>query len=189
MDSTLGSVLDTVPPQVLVGLVTLTAIVLLRLRPRPVRTGRLLIVPGAVMLVGAFLLVPWLALPSPGGASATIAVLAVDVVLTMGLGVARGATVEVTTGPTGSVRFRYTGVTVALWAVSVALRFELADAGAGAGASPAVTEGSILLALGLSLLVQNLVVVHAISRARARRPQPLTEPSMTPDTKNRCTNG
>ncbi|MFE5292584.1 hypothetical protein ACFQ8T_10430 [Isoptericola sp. NPDC056618] len=189
MDTTLDPVLDTVPPQVLVGLATLTVIVLLRLRPRPARTGRLLIVPVVVMLVGAFLLVPWLALPSPGGAIATIAVLAVDLVLTVGLGVARGATVEVTTDPTGSVRFRYTGVTVALWAVSVALRFELADAGARVGASPGVTEGSILLALGLSLLVQHLVVVHAIGRARARRPQPLTEPSITPDTKNRCTNG
>lgn len=46
-----------------------------------------------------------------------------------------------------------------------------------------------VMLVGAFLLVQNLVVVHAISRARARRPQPLTEPSMTPDTKNRCTNG
>lgn len=185
----MDTILETLPPQVLVGLVTLTVVVLLRLRSRPARARRLVIVPVVVMLVGAFLLVPWLALPSPGGAIATIAVLAVDVVLTVGLGVARGATVEVTIDPAGSVRFRYTAVTAALWAVSVGLRFELADAGARAGASPAVTEGSILLALGLSLLVQNLVVVHAIGRARARRPQPLTEPSMTPDTKNRCTNG
>lgn len=179
MDSTLDSVLDTVPPQVLVGLVTLAVIVLLRLRPRPARTRRLVTGPVIVALVGAFLLVPWLALPSAGGAVATIGVAAIDLVLTVGLGVARAATVQLSPDAAGEVRYRYTGTTVALWAVSVALRFELADAGARLGASPAVTEGSVLLALGLGLLVQNIVVARKAARTR-RLPPDAAPPELAP---------
>ncbi|MFC8598234.1 hypothetical protein [Isoptericola sp. NPDC057191] len=158
---------DTLPPQVLVGLVTLTVVVLLRLRPRPARTRRLLTGPVVVMVVGAFLLVPWLALPSAGGVGATVVVATVDLVLTVGLGVARAATVQLSPGEAGVVQYRYTGATVALWAVSVAVRFELAGAGARLGASPAVTEGSVLLALGLALLTQNVVVARRAARVRS----------------------
>jgi len=159
--------MEDLPPQVLVGLVTLTVVVLVRLRPRPARTRRLLIGPGVIMLVGAFLLVPWLG-EGAGNAGATIAVAGADLVLTVGLGVARGATVRVERGGAGLVMYRYTTLTVALWAVSVALRFELAGAGARLGAAPAVTEGSVLLALGLSLLVQNLVVARSAAAERTR---------------------
>jgi len=172
----MDTMLDRMSPQVLVGLVTLTVVVLVRLRPRPVRTRRLLTGPVVVLLVGAFLLVPWLATPAPGGAGVSIGVAVVDLALTVGLGVARGATVEVGPDATGVVRYRYAGLTVALWAVSVALRFELADAGARLGASPAVTEGSVLLALGLALLTQNLVVVRAAARARRSTAAPTPTP-------------
>jgi len=157
---------DALPPQVLVGLLTLTVVVLVRLRPRPARTRRLLVGPLVVTAVGAFLLVPWLGAGAPGGAAVTVGVALVDLALTVVLGVARGATVQVAPGATGAVEYRYTGATVGLWAVSVAVRFALAGAGATLGASPAVTEGSILLALGLALLTQNLVVVRAAARAR-----------------------
>jgi len=168
----MDTMLDTMPPQVLVGLMTLAVVVLVRLRPRPARTRRLLTGPVVVMLVGAFLLVPWLALPAPGGAVATIGVAVVDLALTVGLGVARAATVQISPGPEGVVRYRYTGATVALWAVSVALRFGLADAGARLGASPAVTEGGVLLTLGLALLTQNLVVARNADRARSAPTDP-----------------
>jgi hypothetical protein len=163
----LGTTRETMPPQVLIGLLTLVVVVLVRLRPRPARTRRLLVGPVVVMLVGSTLLVPWLSLPSPGGVGATASVLAVDVVLTVGLGVARAATVRVSAAGEGGVQYRYTAATVLLWAVSVALRFELADAGSRLGASPAVTEGSVLLALGLALLAQNLVVARSAARARS----------------------
>ncbi|MFD6176826.1 MULTISPECIES: hypothetical protein [unclassified Isoptericola] len=163
----MDTALETLPPQVLVGLLTLTVVVLLRLRARPARTRRLLTGPLVVLVVGAFLLVPWLALPSPGGAGATVAVAAADLALTVGLGVARAATVQLSPGTDGVVQYRYTAATVVLWAVSVALRFELADLGARLGASPAVTEGSVLLALGLALLTQNVVVARRAARARA----------------------
>ncbi|MEL7977468.1 hypothetical protein AAG589_16515 [Isoptericola sp. F-RaC21] len=175
--------MDELPPQVLVGLVTLAVIVLVRLRARPVRVRRLVVGPCVVVLVGAFLLVPWVA-AGTGSVGATVVVALADLVLTVGLGVARGATVQVERGAAGRVEYRYTGLTVVLWVVSVALRFSLAGAGARLDAAPAVTEGSVLLALGISLLVQNLVVARA---ARAR--QPLTEPSITPDTKNLWTKG
>lgn len=163
----MDTLLDTMSPQVLVGLVTLAVIVLIRLRPRPARTRRLVTGPVVVMLVGAFLLVPWLALPSPGGAVATIGVAVVDLALTVGLGVARAATVQLSAGSEGVVQYRYTGATVALWVVSVALRFGLADAGARLGASPAATEGSLLLTLGLGLLIQNLVVARNAADVRS----------------------
>jgi len=159
--------LDAMPPQVLVGLVTLTVVVLSRLRSRPARTGRLITGPIIVLLVGAFVLVPWLGVPT-GDALATVGVAVVDLALTVGLGVARGITVDVGADATGLVRYRYTLVTVALWVVSVALRFELAHVGSQLGASPAVTEGSVLLALGVALLTQNLVVVRAATRVRRR---------------------
>jgi len=166
MGTTLDTTLDSMPPQVLVGLVTLAVVVLLRLRARPARTRRLVTGPVVVMVVGAFLLVPWLGLPSPGGGGATVAVAAADLVLTVGLGVARAVTVQLSPGAGDVVRYRYAAATVVLWAVSVALRFELADAGARLGASPAVTEGSVLLTLGLALLTQNLVVARNAARLR-----------------------
>lgn len=171
LDSTLDSTLDSMSPQVLVGLVTLAVVVLLRLRARPARTRRLVTGPVVVVLVGAFLLVPWLALPSPGGGGVTAAVGPADLALTVGLGVARAATVQLSPEAGGMVRYRYTAATVVLWAISVALRFELADAGARLGASPAVTEGSVLLTLGLALLTQNLVVARNAARRRYATPR------------------
>lgn len=153
-------------PQVLLGLVTLTIVVLTRLRPRAVRARRMVTAPVIVVLVGAFLLVPWLGAPAPGAAVATIGVAVVDIALTVGLGIARGVTVKLDVDVDGVVRSRYTGLTVMLWVVSVALRFGLAEAGSHLGAMPAVTEGSVLLTLGFALLTQNLVVMRAAARAR-----------------------
>lgn len=158
-------VLESMPPQVLIGLVTLTIVVLTRLRPRPVRVRRLVVGPVIVMLVGGFFLLPSLMAPIPGDALATVSVAVVDVVLTAALAIARGATVDVREGGDRGAQYRYTALTVLLWAVSVVLRFALAYAGGEFGASPAVTEGSVLLSLGIALLIQNLVVVRRASRA------------------------
>lgn len=156
--------MDTLPPQVLVGLVSLGVIVLVRLRPRQVPRVRPFVGPLVVMLVGAFLLVPWLAVVTHGSLAATVGVGAIDLALTLGLGVLRGATVSVRVGESGRLESRYTAATVALWALSVVLRFALAGAAARFGASPTVTDGNILLMLGLSLLAQNMVVVRAARR-------------------------
>lgn len=162
----MDAVLDAMPPQVLIGLVTLIIVVLTRLRARRARPRRLMIVPGVVTLVGAFLLVPWLGVAATGDLVATISVAVLDLAFTVALGIARGLTVEVRTDSAGAVRYRYTWLTVLLWVVAVALRFELAEVGARWGASPAVTEGSVLLALGIALLVQNLVVIRLVGRLR-----------------------
>ncbi|MGF6823636.1 hypothetical protein M2317_002549 [Microbacterium sp. ZKA21] len=160
----MDAVLESMPPQVLIGLVTLTIVVLARLRPRAVRVRRLVIGPAIVMLVGGFFLLPSLMAPVQGDPLATVSVAVVDVVLTAVLAIARGATVEVREGGDGGAQYRYTGLTVLLWAVSVVLRFALAYLGGELGASPAVTEDSVLLTLGIALLVQNLVVVRRASR-------------------------
>lgn len=95
--------------------------------------------------------------PAVGGA-----LLAAGIVLALAGGGLRAATVRVWRDGTGSLWRRGGAWTVAVWLLSLAARAGVIALGYAAGVRPGA--GDILVFLGLSLLVQNLVVLW-----RARR--------------------
>jgi hypothetical protein len=87
------------------------------------------------------------------------AVIAVDLALTVVLAGARGFTVRIYPRD-GTTCYRYGPVTVLLWCLSFALRIVLGVYAARYGAAPLATSGVVLLVLGLTLLIQNAIVVQ-----------------------------
>ncbi|WP_131741083.1 hypothetical protein [Actinomadura roseirufa] len=123
-----------------------------QLRAAPVDERRLYAVPAVLMVVGIAQggLV--------GGAHPVLAValFAGQAVAAIGFGVLRAATVRLWREPGGTLWRRGTARTAVAWAVSAAARAALIGAGYAGGIRPA--PGGVLLLLGATLLVQNLVV-------------------------------
>jgi hypothetical protein len=124
---------------------------------QPADPRSLFLLPGLLTLVGL-----WQLAQSPphalGAASLLVAQLAAGVVV----GAARGATMRLWTTAAGVPMRRGTPLTLLLWLATLGVRVPLAAAGYGAGA-PRLAE--VLLALGATLLAQNLVVwARAVQR-------------------------
>jgi hypothetical protein len=159
--SVLRAVMAGVPPQVLLGLGIVVVVVLSRLRARPVRS-RAVVLPCVLIVVGLAMVIP-VAAATPRLHPVDVVVVACDVVLSVTLGLARGASVR-TWAENRVAWSRYTWVTVRLWAMSIVIRFALGVAGQHFGAAAVVTSGPILFFLGVTVLVQNLFVRNRASR-------------------------
>ncbi|UUT34315.1 hypothetical protein [Microbacterium elymi] len=157
----MSAVVAGVPPQVLLGLAVVVVVVLTRLRARPIRP-RLVILPIVLIVAGIAVLLPAVMATSAFHLVDAL-VLTIDVALSVGLGWVRGASVQLHAAD-DAVWSRYTVVTVALWAVSIVLRFALGLVGDNFGAAAVVTTGPVLFFLGVTLLVQNIVVRRRASR-------------------------
>jgi hypothetical protein len=140
---------------VIIGTAVVIVIVLRRMRGRELRPRRLLTLPLIVLIVGAGAALPQMATTHLHGLDYLIA--AIDLVLSIGLGAARGFTVQIYRN-TGTFFYRYGRATVLLWCLSIGLRFMLGIFGSLHGASPLVASGSVILMLGLTLLCQNVIV-------------------------------
>ena len=152
--------IDQVPPQVMIGLVVLVAVVLMHLRPRPATLLRLFVAPAIVLAVGIVAMAPYaaeLAHPTAGD----VVFIAVDVALTLTMSLARAASVRIEpVAPTArAVQYRYGGTTLVLWAASLAAKVALSAAGHAWGIAEVLVTGSVLAILGLSVLAQNVVVL------------------------------
>jgi len=158
--------LDVDPTMIptVIALVVIVFVVLRRMRPTPVRPIALIVLPVIVLVVGVALAVPGL-VPLPALGPIDAAVLLADLAVSIGLGIARGDSIRITTDH-DRIRYRYTGLTVGLWGASIAARLAIGAIGAALGAAPLLTSAAVLAMLGLSLITQN---TRLLVRARADR--------------------
>ena len=110
------------------------------------------------------------------------------------LGAARGLSVRISLR-NGTAFVRYTGWTVALWVLNIAVKFGANFVlGAIDGKAAAGASNSVMITIGLGLLVEGLVVLyramradHPVLWAQGRDGQP--QPSPVLDSMRRSFNG
>lgn len=125
-----------------------------RLKGEPVQTRRLLVLPAVFTVLGVLDLTKS---GAPHLSSADVAFLAAGAAISLGLGAARGATIELF--PRGGYLYqRYRKTTVALWAVLIAAKLGLDLAAHLAGAGAAAGTDGLMLSLGVSLLGESALV-------------------------------
>lgn len=154
------------PPYELLPLVIMLLLVIVRIRLRVLRPWRMVIGPVILIVLGCAVTVPVLAHGALTG-RLDVVVVAADVALSLGLGVIRGATVLIGTRD-DKVAVRYGAATVALWVASILARGGFGAFAHAHGASAWASSDDVLAMLGVSLLVQNVLVIHR-ARARSRR--------------------
>lgn len=141
---------------VVIGTAAVVLIVIARVRGRALRPRRLLVLPAVLLALGIAAMLPQL-LGQVRLHGIDAALIACDLVLSVGLGAVRGRTVLIYL-KAGRAWYRYGPVTVGLWLLSIVLRFALGVWGSRHGASPLATSASVLSLLGLTLLTQNVIV-------------------------------
>ncbi|GIH19909.1 hypothetical protein [Rugosimonospora africana] len=145
---------STLPAVLTVAILLL--VLLTRIRGRELSPGRVLTLPLILVALGLGSTVPQLSMTRLHTIDAVV--LAVDVLISLGLGGVRGFTVLLYPNG-GRIWYRYGPLTVALWFLSIALRAGLAAAGAQLGATALVTTASVLLMFGLTLATQNVILI------------------------------
>jgi hypothetical protein len=140
---------------------------------RPVNPRRLLVLPAALTGYGLLQLT---GAAGRGLRATDLALIAAGVVVSAGIGVARGATVTVYVQQ-GRTWMRYRAATVLLWAATLAARIAVAALSSAVGSAAATHGPAILISVGATLLTEGLVVTRrAFSatgstwQARSRRP-------------------
>ncbi|MFI6600172.1 hypothetical protein ACIBHX_28345 [Nonomuraea sp. NPDC050536] len=142
---------------VIIGVVAVLVLVVTRMSGKQLRPGRLLILPIVLAVVGLAPVVPQL-LAGVELHGIDYQVIAVDLTLSIGLGGVRGFTVQIY-AKDATNWYRYGPVTVALWCLSIALRFAVGRYGAGHAATTLATSAGVIFMLGLTLLIQNVIVI------------------------------
>ncbi|MEV0149456.1 MULTISPECIES: hypothetical protein [unclassified Nonomuraea] len=145
---------------VFIGLFVVLVVVVTRMGGRELRPVKLLVLPIILLVAGLGPVLPLL--PGVELHGIDYQLIAADLVVSVGLGVVRGFTVQIYP-KLAATWYRYGPVSVALWCLSIGLRFLLGGYGAGHAATALATSASVIFMLGLTLLCQNVVVI-------ARRP-------------------
>ncbi|GAA4582148.1 hypothetical protein GCM10023194_15950 [Planotetraspora phitsanulokensis] len=140
------------------ALAVLALAVYRQMRVRPVNEGRALTLPLVLIVVGVL----QGHLIDSAHASLSIALLAAELLVGAALGIVRAYTMRVWRDAQGTLWRKGTTWTIVAWLVAIAARFGFVAVGSAAGV--ALETGSILIFLGLSLVVQAVVVAH---RARS----------------------
>ncbi|MGH3447373.1 MAG: hypothetical protein ACRDP4_07095 [Nocardioidaceae bacterium] len=156
------------PPYELLPLGIIVLLVILRVRGRVLRPRRMVVLPAALLVVGCAATTPVLVHSNPVDSGVDAVVLAADVALSVVLGAVRGATVLIENHEVNTVVVRYGVATVALWLASILARGELSVVAHAHGASAWVSGDDVLAMLGVSLLVQNLLVIWRVQTRAAR---------------------
>ncbi|MEO6958127.1 MAG: hypothetical protein ABI137_15400 [Antricoccus sp.] len=125
-----------------------------RMQGRPLQARRLLVLPLVLTVLGIFDLT---AASAPHLAPKDIAFLAASITLSVVLGAARGATIELYPQQ-DALWQRYRRSTVALWVVLITLKIVLAAVASFAHAQAGGGTNSLMLSLGLSLLAEAAIV-------------------------------
>jgi hypothetical protein len=142
----------------------LALVVYRQLLDRPVGTGQPYTVPLLITAVGVFVLVR-AQVPVTG---AGIALSLVELLAVAGLGVLRGRSIRLFRKD-GVLHQRGGALTIGLWVLTIGVRVGLGVLAASVGAG-ALTESTLALSLGISLLVQAAVVQRRV-RAGALSPE------------------
>ncbi len=125
-----------------------------RMQGRPLQARRLLVLPAILTVLGIFSLT---GSSAPHLGSKDIAFLAASITLSVVLGAARGATIELYPQQ-GALWQRYRPSTVALWIALIASKLVLAGIASSQHAQAGGGTNSLLLSLGLSLLAEAAIV-------------------------------
>ncbi|MEV0201049.1 hypothetical protein [Nonomuraea sp. NPDC050691] len=144
----------------IIGLVAVLVIVVTRMGGRERRPVRLLVQPLVLLVAGLGPVVPLVPAVELHGIDYQL--IAADLVVSVGLGVVRGFAVQIYPR-LATTWYRYGPATVALWCLSIGLRFLLGGYGADHAATTLTTSACVIFMLGLTLLAQNVIVT-------ARRP-------------------
>jgi hypothetical protein len=130
-----------------------------RMRESQVQGRRMVVLPAVLIVVGAT------SIASHGKGRAAmhlthtdLSFLVIGIVVSLLMGVARGATIELTARD-GALFQRYRGVTVGLWFATIAVRLGMDAIGHGVGAASSVTSRALLLMFGVSLAGEALAVL------------------------------
>jgi hypothetical protein len=142
----------------LVAGILIAILVVLRVINRQVRGSlvsqrSLLLMPGILLVIGATSISTALHTATPG----EIAFLLLDVVILLGLGLARGSSVSLTMTPQGLFQ-KGTGATLALWLVTIGLRVVGAFASAAIWPHGTLSQASIALSIGITIGAQNAMI-------------------------------
>ncbi|GAB3001667.1 DUF1453 family protein [Amycolatopsis acidiphila] len=135
-------------------------VVFRQLRGSTITVRGLIIIPGILLVLG----LENCARALPKATGGEIALLAVDLAVLLVLGVARAASAHLDVRD-GYAFQKGTTLTLVLWLVTIAIRIGFGVAGARTGLAGPLTSSSVLLSMGLSIGVQNVLVY---SRARRR---------------------
>jgi hypothetical protein len=125
-----------------------------RMQGRPLKAKRLLVLPAIFTVLGVTDLT---GSSAPHLSSTDLAFLVVSVTLSVVLGAARGATIQLYPQD-GELWQRYRPSTVGLWLVLIGSKLALAVVAHGAGASAGAGTSTLLLSLGVSLLAEAAIV-------------------------------
>lgn len=141
-----------------VGVVAIALLLVVRMISRQLRGSA--ITAQALVVLPAILL--GLGVLNAGHALSTatpteLAVLALDLAVLLGLGLARGASIQVTLR--NGVPFQQGGaLTIVLWLVTVAIRVGMAFGAHALGVAGALTSASVAATLGVSIAAQNALI-------------------------------
>ncbi|MFD2418774.1 hypothetical protein [Amycolatopsis pigmentata] len=113
----------------------------------------LVLIPGILVVIGVSNCLAALSRASAG----EIELLVADVVVLIGLGVARAASTTVTTRG-GNAFQKGTVLTLLLWLTTIVVRIGVAVLGTRLGVAGPLTSASVVLSMGLSIGVQNAVI-------------------------------
>ncbi|WP_163506022.1 CcdC protein domain-containing protein [Fodinicola acaciae] len=137
-------------------LAILVLLVVTRIRGRPLRRKRVVILPLVLMALGLAATLP----PALKGHLYAVdyAVIAGDALLSVALGGIRGYTV-ILYRRDNVTWYRYGPLTVLLWVLSIVLRIVLAVVATQLGATSVITGNSLMFWLGTTLLTQNILLL------------------------------
>lgn len=144
--------------EILVIVAVVIYMLISRMKGQPVQAKRMLLLPAILSVIGLTQL--------SGLTSATSVVfLVATAAISVAIGAARGFSVRLSLR-NGTAFVRYTGWTVALWVLNIAVKFGANFAlGAIDGKAAAGASNSMMITIGLGLLVEGLVVLYRSMRA------------------------
>lgn len=176
------------PVTILLAVIVVGFVLWTRMKGQPLVAKRLLVLPVVLVVIG---ITDLTGTSAPHLTRTDTAFLVAGVAISVVLGAARGATMELY--PKGGELWqRYRPVTVALWIALIAAKLVLAAIAGAAGASGGGGTNSLLLTLGVSLLAEAAVVgPRALStgvpfaadqkKSDGHRPRRASSPSFTED--------
>jgi len=138
---------------ILVGLLVLLRVIGRQVTGSLVTQRSLALMPGILMVIGV--LTAWPALS--GASSGEIAFLALDCVVLVGLGLARGASIRLTQHEEGLWQ-KGTVATLLLWLVTIALRVGATFAAAALWPEGKLSHATLALTVGLTIAAQNAII-------------------------------
>jgi hypothetical protein len=142
------------PVTILLGVAAVGYVLWSRLRGQPLNARRLLVLPVVLTVIGVADLT---GSSAPRLSRTDVGFLAAGVAISVVLGVARGATIDLYPNG-GELWQRYRPVTVVAWVTLVAAKLALAGTASVASASPGAGTHGLLLSLGASLIAEAAVV-------------------------------